>query len=473
VKVASLDNPVKVDWFFEQGFRLDPAPYLSGALEARKRLEALPNTVRLDRLTAGHNGGVFNGPKFSRLYLNDPEHSVPFLGSTDMLEADFSYLPRLSKDTAAALPYLEVEPGMSLISCSGTIGRMAYVRPDMAGFWSSQHVMKVQADPDKIPAGYLYTFLRSDFGIPMIVSSAYGAIIQHIEPHHLFDLPVPRFDDHLEQRIHDLVEEAAHLRAAFQAGLNSATEDFFRSVGLPELIDYRWHEQDRDLGFAVDGLSPISLRAMNFAGRAQSLINRLKSVPHRTLGDICEGGRLGRSSMFKRIEGDLDYDGVLFVGQRQAWWIRPEDARILSRSTVPPECFVPDETVMIGAQGLPSEGGLLGRAILVSGSWAKHAYTEHLMRVASGDAALPGALLYAFLRTEISMRIFRSTMAGSGPQSLHIGLVRNLPVPVPPGPDADRIAEKVRQAFCDRDRADLLEDEALILLTQAVEGAEV
>ena len=33
-------------------------------------------------------------------------------------------------------------------------------------------------------------------------------------------------------------------------------------------------------------------------------------------------------------------------------------------------------------------------------------------------------------------------------------------------------AEMVRQAYRDRDRADVLEDEALALLTQAIEGAE-
>lgn len=472
MKIASLDNPVRADWFLDQGLRLDAAPYLSGAIEARKRLEALPNTVRLDSVTSGHNGGIFNGPQFSRVYLDHPEMSVPFLGSTDMLEADLSYVPRLSKQIAKALKYLEIEPGTSLISCSGTIGRMTYVRPDMAGFWTSQHVMKVQANPRTIPSGYLFTFLRSRFGVPMIVSSAYGGIIQHIEPPHLVDLPVPRFDSALEQQIHEMVEQSARLRAAFQAGLVAATEDFFHSVGLAELIDYRWHGEERDLGFVVDDVSPVSLRAMNYAGRAQKLIRKLRSVPFRTLGEICEGGRLGRGSMFKRIDADVDQGGVLFIGQRQAWWTRPEDARVLSRATIPDECFVPSETVMIGAQGLPSEGGLLGRAFLVAGRWKEHAFTEHLMRIASGDPSVPGAFLLSFLRTEISMRIFRSTMAGAGPQSLHIGLVRQLPVPIPAAIDIGRIAETVRQAYRDRDRADVLEDEASTLLTRAIEGAE-
>ncbi|MEW2402248.1 restriction endonuclease subunit S [Streptomyces sp. NPDC046862] len=471
MKLVSLSHPVTSDWLADQRFRLDPAPYLSGALEARKLLERFPDTVRLDNVTAGHNGGIFNGPKFSRIYLDDPKHTVPFLGSTDMLEADFSFLPRLSTKIADKFPYLEVRPGMTLISCSGTVGRMAYARSDMAGIWSSQHVMKVAANTERIPSGYLYTFLRSKFGVPMIASSAYGAIIQHIEPHHIADLPVPRFDAKVEERIHRMVDLSAGLRARFQAGLVAATEDFFRCVGLPELIDLRWHQQDRDLGFEVTDLRPASLRAMNYAERARRITAALASVPHQTLGKICSNGLLSTGPMFKRIDGDYGHDGVLLVGQRQGWWSRPEDGRVLSRAHTPRQCFVPDETVMVGAQGLPSENGLLGRSMMVTGRWLRHAYSQHFLRVASSDQDVPGAFLMSFLRSEAALRVFRSMMAGSGPQSLHAGMLRDFPIPLATAEDRQRIAETVRRAYRNRDRADVLEDQALALLTEAIEEA--
>ncbi|MFF2317540.1 hypothetical protein ACFVTE_14890 [Arthrobacter sp. NPDC058097] len=470
MKIVSMDNPVRVDWLSDQGFRLDASPYLSGALEARKRLEALSNTVRLDEVTAGHNGGVFNGPKFSRVYLNDPEQSVPFLGSTDMLEADFSYLPRLSTQIANKLGYLKAEPGMSLISCSGTIGRMGYVRPDMAGFWTSQHVMKVQGNPDLIPSGYLYTFLRSDFGIPMITSSAYGAIIQHIEPHHLADLPVPRFNSAVEYKIHDLVEKSAKLRAAFQAGLVAATDDFFRSVGLPELIDFRWHDEGPDLGFEVTDFGPKSIRALNFSPRARQIIAKLSSVPHRSLGDVCEDGLLSRGVRFKRIDSEVAF-GVPLVGQRQAFWARPE-GRMLAAGSLPAEVHAEDETILVASQGTLGEQEVYCRALMVTGAWLKNAYSEHFLRIVSGDETISGAYLFAFLRSNVAFRIFRSLSTGGKQQDIHEGLRREIPIPLASMNDRYRIADSVRQAYRDRDRADVLEDEALALLTQAIEGAE-
>lgn len=471
MKIVSIEKPVQADWFLDQGLRLDASPYLSGAIEARKRLEALPNTVRLDSVTAGHKGGIFNGPKFSRVYLDDPVESVPFLGSTDMLETDLSYLPRLSKQIANALDYLEVEPGMSLISCSGTIGRMAYVRPDMVGFWSSQDVLKVQSNPDVIPSGYLYMFLRSRFGVPMIVSSAYGGIIQHIEPHHLVDLPVPRFDSSLEQQIHDMVEESAHLRAAFQVGLVAATEDLFHSVGLPELIDYRWHDEGPDLGFEVSDFGAQSIRALNFSPRARRIIEKLTAVDHRTLGDICGGGVLSRGVRFKRIDSDAEF-GVTLIGQRQAFWIRPE-GRVLASGSLPPEVYAGDETILVASRGTLGEREVFCRAFMVTGTWLGNAYSEDFLRIVSGDEGVSGAYLFAFLRSNVAFRIFRSLSTGGKQQDIHERLRKNIPIPLAPEADRMRIEETVRQAYLDRDRADALEDEALALLTDAIEGAEV
>ncbi|MFJ6843291.1 restriction endonuclease subunit S [Streptomyces griseoluteus] len=469
MKVVSLSNPVKSDWLADQGFRLDPAPYLSGALEAKKLLERLPNTVTLESVTLPGSSGIFNGPKFSRIYSDDPEHTVPFLGSTDMLEADFSYLPKLSRKVADKFPYLEIQPGMTLISCSGTIGRMAYVRPDMAGIWSSQHVMKVAPDAKKIPSGYLYSFLRSKFGVPMIASSAYGAIIQHIEPHHIAGLPVPRFDAELEGRIHRLVERSARLRQKYQAGLVGATKDFFDSNGLPELNDVRWHQQERDLGFEIPVVGSTSLRALNFTPRAQRLIGKLGSVPGKPLGEICDGGSLRTGARFKRIDADPSH-GVRLIGQRQAFWVRPE-GRWISEAQAPADIRPENETIMIAAHGTLGENEVYSRSILVTGAWLKHAFSQDFVRLRSGDPEIPGAYLFAFFRSEAAFRILRSLSVGGKQQEYHSRLLRELPIPRADDRVRARISATVRYAYQCRDRADVLEDKALALLTTAIEEA--
>jgi len=470
VKIASKENPVRLSWLREQGLRMDAAPYLSGAFEARMLLERLPvHKDRLGELTAGHGGGIFNGPKFSRVYVTDPAQAVPFLGSTDMMEADLTHLPLLSRaKVAEKLPYLEIQPGMTLISCSGTIGRMSYVREDMAGIWSSQHVMKVQPNPERIPPGYLNTFLRSRFGVPIVASQAYGAIIQHIEPHHISGLPVPRFDPVVEQEIHDLVEEAATLRTEFQTGSVEATEDLFKTAGLEELNHLRWHDdRGKDLHFVQRGLTSTTLRALNFQPRAQRILNGLRDVDHVTLGDICKGGQLGSGARFKRIDAEPGHGAVCLIGQRQGFWIRPE-GRWISPSQAPPGIFAKDESVMIPSQGTLGENEVFCRAMFVTGSWLEYVYTQHFLRIVSGTPDIPGAYLFAFLRSEAMFRVLRSMSTGGKQQDIHEVLRAQIPVPVLTAPDRERIAETIRTAYRKRDEADRKEDRALELLERAV-----
>jgi type I restriction enzyme S subunit len=471
VKIASNDTPVRIGWLTEQGLRLDAAPYLSGAFAARQLLKRLPvDKDPLADLTKGHNGGIFNGPKFSRVYVNDPEIGVPFLGSTDMMEADLTHLPLLSHEVANKFPYLDIQPGMTLISCSGTIGRMSYVRTDMRGIWSSQHVMKVQPNPDRVPSGYLNTFLRSRFGIPMITSQAYGAIIQHIEPHHIASLPVPRFAPEVEQSIHELVEEAARLRAEFQAGLEAATTDLFTTAGLEELLDLRWHEQPRDLGFAQRGITSTTLRALNYQPRAGRILRKLRDADHVLLRDICAGGQLSRGLRFTRVDGAPDpQSSYRLVGQRQAFWLRPE-GRWVSKGKTSTAVLAKNETILFAARGTLGENEVYGRPVFVSGSWTRKAFSEDFLRIRPGDSDISGAYLFAFLRSEALFRVMRSMSTGGKQQDIHIGLCGEIPVPVLAAADRDRIAETIRTAYRKRDEADQKEDQALERLEQVVSG---
>ncbi|MEV7120570.1 methylation-associated defense system restriction endonuclease subunit S MAD5 [Kitasatospora griseola] len=472
MKIASLSNPVMSGWFADQGLRLDASPYISGSLDAKKMLERLPNTAPLASLTTGHNGGIFNGPMFRRVYLTDPEHSVPFLGTKDMMAADLTGLPRLRKSDAksAALSYLQLKPGMTLISCSGfNAGRRAYVRPDMGDCWSSQDTLKVEPDPEKIKSGYLYAFLLSRFGESLVRGSVYGSAVKHIEPHHIAGLPVPRFDSRFETRIHQLMERSAWLRARHQAELVAATKDFFDSNGLPELNEIPWHQQERDLGFEVESVGPVSLRALNFAPRARRLMEKLGSVPGSTLGAICEGGSLRTGARFKRLDSDPEH-GVRLIGQRQSFWNRPE-GRWINEAEAPDDIRLRDETILVAARGTLGENEVYSRSIFVTGSWLQHAYSQDYVRVVSGNPEVSGAYLFAFFRSDAAFRALRSLSVGGKQQEYHPSFLRELSVPLAPPADRARIAATVRYAYQCRDRADVLEDKALALITAAIEEA--
>lgn len=130
MKLADLRNPVRFNWLVDQGFRLDANPYLSGAYEARKLLERLPGTQPLRELVRVPNG-IFHAGRSARRWVTDPDYGVPFFSSSDILEADSSFLPLIAKSAVKDNPRLLIERDWTLITRSGTIGRMTYARPDM------------------------------------------------------------------------------------------------------------------------------------------------------------------------------------------------------------------------------------------------------------------------------------------------------------------------------------------------------
>ncbi|WP_239395156.1 hypothetical protein [Frankia sp. CiP3] len=467
MKTASLDNPVRAGWLADQALRLDARPYVSDAFAARAFLRRLPRTEPLEVVTEGR---IFNAGRFSRQWTLDPEHGVPFLGSADIFEADLSWVPMLAKSYVEKHPALRLEPGWTLITRSGmTAGRVTYARPSMDGYACSEDVLRAVPAPGRIHWGYLYAFLSSPYGISVIKGGIYGTSVRHIEPHHIADLPVPRLGDAFETRIHDLMERAAELRERFQVGIVAATRDLFESAGLAHLLDLRWHDQRRDLDFEVSRLNPTSLRALNYSPRARRIIAELEAVPHRTLGDICADGQLGSGARFRRIDADPGI-GARLIGQRQAFWMRPE-GRWINPAHAPPEIYASDETVLVAAQGTLGETEVFCRPILATGRWLKNVYSQHFLRVVSAEATIPGAYLFAFLRSETAFRILRSMSTGGKQQDLHEELRRRIPVPTCSPEDRSRIAETVRAAFRDRDEADRNEDLAMALLDEAVRAA--
>lgn len=468
---TNLEQPVTTERINRYGNRLDASTYLSGAVEAEIALERLDVVKEpLQRLTCGHAGGIYNGPQFTRVYVEDPAHGVPFITASSMLLADLSGLAFLSREDAfsAKLRHLEIEPGMTLISCSGTIGRTVYARPDLVGVWGSQDVLKVVPDRAKILPGYLFSFLASRFGTPMITSGTYGSIIQHLEPAHIANLPVPRLGERIEVETHRLVEEAARLRARFQALLAEATNRVFASVGLRDIQPHEWHQAGSDLGFTAWISDIFTLRALNYNPRAERLLARLREAPHCMLGEICAGGMLARGPRFTRVEADPAHESAIrLVGQKQAFWIQPE-GRWISQQFTPAGVMVPDETILVASQGTLGENEVFAHSVFVTGAQLEFAYTEHFLRIVSGGAGVPGAYLFAFLRSDTAFRLLRSTSVGSKQQDLHPSLVARIPVPMAPEPERSAIAELVRDAFRGRDEADQAEAEAIRLVERAI-----
>ena len=459
---------IRSSWIPGYSYRLDCQPYLGGALETKVLLEALPMRKEpLRSLTAGFNGGIYNGPQFTRNYLDSPQHGVPFLTGSTMQLADLSNLPLLSKRDAYApkLRHLELEPGMSLISCSGTIGKMAYARREMTGVWSSQDILKVVADQEKIDSGYLYAYLTSKFGIPLVASGTYGAIIQHLEPEHIADLPVPRLDRTLERQIHELIEEAAELRSSASTLIADCTASLQEFLQLPVLKN----ADVRASGIAHVSSSALNMRLdatyhSNAATEADEAICQ-STAPVRRLADVTR--RLFKPPMFKRIWVDEPAMGRQFVSGNDAYRIRADEKRYVSRSTPDHDDFVVKEGWVI-FQAAGQIYGLFGRPLLVYGWLSELFIADDMYRIVPNEPT-DGGYLFAFFRTKVGEVLIKRQSAGNSIPRVWDPQMTQVKIPWPEREQRQLFGTQILTAHEMRSRATKNEERAMQILEQQFE----
>ncbi|MCD9501969.1 restriction endonuclease subunit S [Photobacterium phosphoreum] len=457
-------------WLKGEGHRLDCGPFIGGAIDVKYTLEHLKNfSPKLSEVVSNRFSGIYHAGRYKRVWVNNKQYATPFLSSRDVMQSDLSKLNLISNKSILDNPKLLIHKDQILITRSGTVGRMSYVNNLMDGMSCTEHVIRVEADQQKVLSGYLYSFLNSKYGVPLIVSGTYGAVVRHIEPEHINDMPVPRVEREIESETDELIKSSAELRAEFQTKINQATDLLFESAGLKDITPFDWHNQGADIGFSVTLKNSRSIRALNFNSRYQQLVANLQSVEHKTLGDICNGGQLSSGARFKRIDASPEF-GSLLIGQKQGFWAKPE-GRWISAKHAPAGIFVKDETVMIASQGTLGEREVFARPILVTGKWLEYVYTQHFLRVYSNDPDVSGAYLFAFLRSETAFRCLRSMSIGSKQQDIHVGMLSELPIPIINDEDKMKVEILIREAFKAKDLADEKELKAIALVENAIDRA--
>lgn len=411
-------------WLEKEGRRLDCGPYLSGAVEAKVLLEQLPVAKRLLKsVTKGHDGGIYNGPQFVRNYVDRPEHGVPFLTGSSMLLVDLTHADLLRKQDALSprLAFLKLEEGMTLISCSGTIGRMTYARPEMDGMWSSQDVLKVVPDPDAVQPGFLFAFLSGRFGIPLVGGGTYGAIIRHLEPEHLAGIPVPIAPDLVQKAAHQLVTEAADLRTRASAELREVIYEIEQAAGLP-VLDRRFDGESPDVSIVRVGVLNGRMDGLFHSNFHRSALGPLLNLPERRRTTVDElATRVFEPVRFKRIQVEDPQHGVLFFGTSALMRADPEATYLISRRTSGIEDLqVSESTILVPRSG--QLAGLIGHAVLPYGDLLGGAVSEDAIRVVAPDKAMAG-YLFACLSSEYGRRQLKARAFGSSIPHLDVRMI--------------------------------------------------
>lgn len=453
-------------WLIEEEHRLDCGPFVKGGIEARKTIEGLRyQKDHLVDLTENGINGMYHVGQDKIVWAEDEIHGMPFLRSADILRADLSNQPFISRKQVAGNYLFQCPAGATLITRSGTIGRMAFMRTNMEDTAISQDVLKVIPDEEKVKPGYLYAFLNSKYGIPIITGGTFGSIIVHIEAENIADLPVPRLGA-VEDQAHELIQRAADAQVE-SGGLRKHAGSMVNEIcGFPEKLapaarifayssansndvlrrlDATFHnpiaQEAEALTKVANGISLSSAGVLGFES------NRMKQVfVEEGYGTpfITSGGIFSKTITPER------YLRNQLLGEDETWRINEYDTLVARSGQV---------------------GGIIGRGVWADSRLDGFAASPHILRLRPTSEEFPPGYVYAFLcLTDVGYQLLARTAAGSSIPFLPLDAVLEIKIPTTPSlQQRQEIDELVKRSGELRKQSQELEREAVALVERAIE----
>lgn len=457
---------------------------LSDVVSRGKRLEASVFDVEAKqaraRITKGKYGYVCLGGdnglidsayypgRFKRIYCDRGNGEAFFLPSqmTEVYPKPDKYISALTK---CDIPELKLKTGTLLLTRSGTIGTVSLVSRTTEGTVFSDDVIRVTfTNPDDL--GYVYTFLKSETGSRILTTNGYGSVITHLEPEHLFTLPIPDAPSVIKSRIHDLITRSYALRDESNELIDKATELLKEALHLPDVSEF-----DVDYYKKSAPVDTFSVKLSNMAGRldasyhvpiVDAITAHLRKYAEEVtnVGDkrICKGIILpGR---FKRVYVDKGY-GITFFGGRSISELDPSDKRYLSFSQHDKK--IKDELTIHEGMILVTCSGTVGNIALVPKHWDNWAMTHDIIRLVPQDDMRGYA--YIWLESDYARLLIKAYSYGSVVTHIEKEHIACVPIPLLKNKTVQKqINDLALEASQKRYEAYTLEQQALRIMDEKV-----
>jgi type I restriction enzyme S subunit len=461
---------VPSDAVFKSGCRLEGSFYGSDGYRAARAM--FHSGFKLEKL--GSFAEVRWPGIFARRYVQDPAVGIPFLTTSDVVEAKPPHRRYISAALTVGLAGVTVSAGDILVTRSGTVGKVVLCTKNHAGSAVSEDALRVLPTSGSI-RGLLYCYLQSPAGQFLVVRSKSGSVVEHLYEDDLRDQLIPVLPLKLRTRLTELVEGMSRLRVEANGLLDEAEGEIQIQCGLPNLSDL---EASTTSG-SLSGARVFIVRSDEVFGPENQfgavrfdatyydpLAARLRKVILGSGGKQLSGvlREVRNSGLRKRMYVDDPSVGVPMIGGKQLMQVRISDVSYLSKALTR---NLHEETVRAGWT-LVSCGGTLGRTLFVHRNLEGWAVSQHVMRLLPDESQVWPGYLYAFVASPYGQIQVAQRAYGSVIPELRDFQFDSIAIAVPP--DRGRaIHDTVVRAFDCRADALALENEAIRLFEAAIE----
>jgi type I restriction enzyme S subunit len=205
-KVPYLFGVIKPKAFTTKASALDDRLDASYHVPRLKAALSVLKDGKYPTVTLGELADPYVPPRFKRIYV-EPEYGIPFLQGSHVPMVKPFDLKFLSRRAHANLEPWIIKAGWALVTCSGTIGRIAMVPKAWEGWAASQHIERIIPKGEN-HAGYIAAFLMTPYGQIQLSSKIYGGVVDELTEGDTVKIIVPKAPIKLQSKIGSLVMDA-------------------------------------------------------------------------------------------------------------------------------------------------------------------------------------------------------------------------------------------------------------------------
>lgn len=402
---------VRLSEIIRRGKRLEASVFDINAKRAR---ESISGNGFDAKSVCGKNGiaSAYTCARFKRLWVKHSAYPIfqPHAIVDIMPKPDGYISPKTNVD----IDSLRVQKGQILMTCSGTIGKVAYVSRTLDNKIFSHDLLRINCfDPED--AGYLYTYLKSKTGNQILVTNNYGAVISHIEAKHLENVPIPYADKKIRKRINDLISDSYELRDESNELIMKAEKMLLDELRIESIDQFTGDDFN-----SFDYVETFNVKLSDMKGRldasyhipiAGAIIRHLEENASEltTLGDERVSRGIILAGIFKRTYVDEEY-GYPFLGGRDISQLMPETEKYLSRSIhkkrYEEELKVSENTILV------TDRGTVGTTMIVPRHWENCAVSQNVLKLVPANNEIAG-YIFIFLNSKIGECLIKRQTYGS------------------------------------------------------------
>lgn len=446
-----------------KGNRLEASVFDLAAKQARSLVDAGRYPVAA---VCGQKGFAYayTRGRFKRLWVDESDY--PIYQPSTILDLKPTPDGYLSPRTRVDIDALRVKKGQVLMTCSGTIGKVAYVSDTLDGLIFSHDLLRIQCK-DPGDAGYLYTYFKTAVGHKILTTNRYGAVISHIEAEHLAEVPVPDAPGPVKEAIHGRIVRSYQLRDVSNSLLDRASDLLTAALALPPIKTWTG---------AGSSLRTFCVPLHRLAGRADAsyhvpvtdaILAHLETHAEEvtTVGDARVSKAVILPGRFKRVYVE-EGQGYVLIGGKQLHELDPSNKKYLSRAKHGKR--VRDELTLTEGTTLITRSGTIGKVALVPRHWENWVASEHIIRVVPACREIAG-YLNVFLSSAYGHALISRFTYGSVVDEIDDNHVRQIAIPLLKD---HRLQEQINalalEANQKRYEAYCLEQEALRIMEEEV-----